>query len=594
MTSSTSRALMRGTPLPKPSTADEETRSVEVVIATSADVGDGISLTISREAIELPGVLPLMLDHSFGIDRMCGRIERIEIQNGQLIGLAVFTDAPAADIGWQLARSGVNLSVHAEIIDANPGRGDSPDRATKWRPRHVALVPMGADLAAVTRGVTVWPWPIDTSPVPPVQPAPITPVTMTASASTGTPATVEITDAENTVSRAALKRERDILRAVSRAGLPADFADELINEEGLTVTRAHERIFQRMKEGLSQSPAGHPASTGFAAAVTRGPGPALADVLAARFGVKDAPAELQHLPISRALEPIARGTGLDTMMVSNARIIERAFSTSDFSTALLAAGERTVLQGYNNAPEGVRALAMRMPLDDFRASTMLRLSKFGSLAKKNEGGEYQSTTWSEEDAAILEADEYGRLVHLTRKAVINDDLGIFGRLLIEMGASAARLEAELLANVLLSEFTWGAANTATGVGIAGALVSGTLKLRRQTDVEGQRVSFEPRVLLVPPEKEAEALQVLSDRYMPTDSDGVNPFRVSLAVDPQLTATNIVYLADSSYPSMALGTIGGPATSQEEQFNTGNRSLRVQHDAAAAVLDERSIVKITVS
>ncbi len=592
---STTRQLARATTLRAPTTANESTRSVELLIATSADVGDGISLTISNNAIEYPDVVPVMLDHVNGIDRMAGRLESIEVRSGQLFGVAVFTDAPAADIGWQLARSGCACSIHAEILQVARGRGDGPDQATKWRLRHIALVPMGMDPAAVTRGVTVYPF--DLAGLMPVdQPVLSIPIASSSMTVKTTPAdtSTETTEApETTISRAELKRERDILRAVSRAGFPTEYADELISQ-GLSTTAAHEAIFTRMRDAQpgGKCTAGHPVD---AAPVKRShSGADLAMVLAARFGVKEAPAELRHLPISRALEPIAQATGMDTQLVSNAQIIERAFSTSDFSIALLAAGERTVLQGYNSAPEGVRALALRRPLDDFRETTMLRLSMFGSLAKKGEGGEYKSGTWSEEEAAVLQADEYGRIVNLTRKALINDDLDIFGRLLMEMGASAARLEAQLLASTLLSSFTWVTANTATATDVASALVNGTLKLRRQVDVSGARVSFEPRVLLVPPELEAEALQVLSDRYMPNDSAGVNPFNVQLAVDAQLTNGAQCYLADSNYPPLALGTIGAPATSSEEKFSTGNRALRVQHDAAAAVLDERSIVRITIS
>jgi tRNA(Ile2) C34 agmatinyltransferase TiaS len=70
------------------------------------------------------------------------------------------------------------------------------------------------------------------------------------------------------------------------------------------------------------------------------------------------------------------------------------------------------------------------------------VNKFGSLGEKLEGGEYSTSTFSEEEAATLKAKEYGRIAALTRKALINDNLDIFGRLLMEMGASAARLEAE--------------------------------------------------------------------------------------------------------------------------------------------------------
>jgi hypothetical protein len=417
-------------------------------------------------------------------------------------------------------------------------------------------------------------------------------------ANTAAPAAVQITESPDLQrSTAEVRRENKIIRACHGAGLDPEQTDELVRSD-LSADAAIVRVFEVMRSKLSQSTAGHPAGCGFALDQRHAdalPSAALAaEVLASKLGVADADPELRYSSLARALEPLAGAAGISVERLSSARILERAFATSDFSTALLASGDRMVLQGYSNAPEGVRALAMRRPLQDFRAQTGLRVSKYGSLAKKEEGGEYTATTWSEEDAYTLKADEYGRIAILTRKALINDDLDIFGRLLSEMGASAARLEAELLAERLLNGFTWTSANSTTGTGIAGALEAATLKLRRQTDAEGHAVSFAPRVLLVPPEREAQALATLSDRYLPTAPSGVNPFNVRLEVDPQLTEVNEVYVVDSDHPPLVLGTIGAPATTSDEQFSTGARKLRVQHDAAAAVADERSIVKVTVT
>ena len=564
---------------PRPASVNEEAKTVELVIATESDVGDGIVLSCREVPDHGPAPVPVLLSHQNHTGAMAGRIRSLRVENRQVIGLAEFTNAPAAEAGWSLASAGCAISVGARFDpDALQRQAQGADIATRWRLNEASLVPVGADPLARTRSFSSEPMTVQsTAQTPPIDQTP--------------PAGESTVD--STITRAELTRQKEITRSVLRAGLPADLADELIASNEPLV-RCQERIFEVMRGQLSQANTGRPV----AHAVPGGSGtaePGLADILAARFGVGKA--EHKNIPLARAMESIARRDGLDIMMSSPARVIERAFSTSDFAISLLDASERTVLNGYTTAPEGIRALAMRRTLDDFREVTALRLSKFGSLAKKPEGGEYTSLPWDEEEAGVLKADEYGRIVALTRKALINDNLDIFGRLLMEMGASAARLEAEMLADVLLNDFTWVAANTATATtasGVAGALVSGTLKLRRQTDISGAKVSFEPRVLLVPPELEADALQVLSDRYMPTDSSDVNPFRVTLAVDAQLTATNVCYLADVAHPPMALGTIGTPVTSREEHFDSGNIRLRVQHDAAAAVMDERSICRITIS
>jgi hypothetical protein len=510
---------------------------------------------------------------------MAGRITELRFERGQVIGTAQFTDAPAADRGWQLARAGCAVSVGARIDPAGlRPRTSEADQATRWRLLEASLVPVGADPRAVTRSFNQAP-------------------EGAMSTNTAAPAAVQITEDQPELTRSALIRQNKILRAANAAGLDTEQTDELVHSN-LSADDALVRVFSVVRGRLSQSTAGHPAGCGFATEqrqATALPSSALAaEVLAAKFGHPDADPDLAYVSLARALEPLAAGAGMAVERMSSARILERAYSTSDFSTALLASGERMVLEGYTSAPEGVRALAMRRPLADFRAVTGLRVSKYGSLAKKPEGGDYTATTWSEEDAFTLKADEYGRIAILTRKAVINDDLDIFGRLLSEMGASAARLEAELLAERLLNGFTWGSGNSDTATDIADALEKATLKLRRQTDAEGHRVSFNPRVLLVPPELEAQALRVLSDRYMPEASSGVNPFNVTLEVDAQLSAADEIYIADSDHAPLVLGTIGAPVVTTDEVFDNGGRKLRVQHDAAAAVSDQRSIVKVTVT
>jgi hypothetical protein len=569
-TAAPARQLQRSALL-KPKTADEATRSVELVVATERLADDGVILRCAPGAVSWPAVVPVLMDHQNSTDRMAGRLEALRFEAGQLIGRAVFTDAPAADAGWALARSGCAVSVGAQLLPAHLRSTDRAEVAERWTLRHAALTPQGMDPDCLTRSV----------------PNPEAMTTTTAPAAAD-PQEVQRTAAE-------IKRENRILRAAQGAGLNADETDELLRSD-LSADRAVVRVIEIMRDRQAAPRAGHP--------VLRAqlfehealpPREEVAELLAAKLGVRDADPALRHASLARALEPLAAGGAFDPTTASAARVIERAYSTSDFAVALLSSADRTVLQGYSDAPLGVRAMALRRPLQDFRAQTMLRLSKFGSLGEKLEGGEYQTSSFSEENAATLQVKEYGRIAILARKALINDDLDIFGRLLMEMGASAARLEAELLAERLLNGFTWTSANSTTNNTVSDGIHAATTKLRRQTDVDGNRVSFEPRLLLVPPELEAEARQVLSDRYMPNTSAEVNAFpNIALEVDAQLTEVDEVYLVDTNHPPLALGTIGEPVTTQEEDFSTGNRKLRVQHDAAAAVLDERSIVKITVT
>jgi hypothetical protein len=294
--------------------------------------------------------------------------------------------------------------------------------------------------------------------------------------------------------------------------------------------------------------------------------------------------------------PDARG--IDVTRAPITRLVDRAWSTSDFKAALEDSGQRLLLQAYQEAQTGILSLATSRDLPDFRALEMIRVSQYGGISEKLQGGEYKAGNFSEENAATLQASEYGALAVLTRKAVANDNLNIFGELVSEMGRAAARKERAELAARLANDFTWTAANSTTATasdadGIIEGITAATLLLRRQTDVDGNAVSFEPRLLLVSPEEEAPARRALGG-YNPVTAAEVMPYpTLAVEVDHHLVGGEF-YLVDTAYAPLVIGRIGGgPITSESEDFETGNRKFRVQIDFGTAKLDERSIVKVTI-
>ncbi|MEY3930694.1 MAG: Caudovirus prohead serine protease [Cyanobacteriota bacterium] len=130
-----------------PSTANEQARTVELGIATEADVG-GLVLSCRADAVSTAAVVNVLLDHRNETSAIAGRLLSIRAEKGQLIGLAEFSDAPAAETGWQLAKRGCPTSVRAQFSpdDIEPGRNGAPDRVRRWRLAEVSLVAIGADL----------------------------------------------------------------------------------------------------------------------------------------------------------------------------------------------------------------------------------------------------------------------------------------------------------------------------------------------------------------------------------------------------------------------------------------------------------------
>jgi hypothetical protein len=405
-------------------------------------------------------------------------------------------------------------------------------------------------------------------------------------------------------SRSEVIRQNQILRSAAAAAKTDPGAIGLAEkciEDGTSFNEFSRLVITRMAERLNPPPAGgggaprYPALPGLSGACGNGEAQ-LETVLRAKMGDKTVDQGLKDVPLFRAVEATFAGhpafRGFDFRGSSPQRIIERAHSTSDFANFLESASERTVLSAYNTAPQGIRALSRAVQMSDFRPVSFLRLSEIGKVTDKAQGGEYQSTTLTEELAATITAREYGRIVSLTRKALINDDLGAFGDLGATLGRGAARAEGELLA-AILAAFTFTTANSATGVGVQAAITAGTIDLRRQTGPNGELLQFEPGVLVVAPENESDARQVLAD-YQPTTAAAVAPFRnLQLEIDAQLPS-GTAYLADINYLPLVLGSIGAPAITMEEHFDTGNRRFRVQHDFGAALVDSRSIVKLTIT
>ena len=141
-----------------PISVDESTRSCELVVATSAAIG-GISLRVAPDAIQFgPAPVPVLMDHQNATAAMCGRITAIRTAGDQVIGTAVFADAPAADAGWALAQAGCAVSVGALVQPDDLAPLDATaDRAARWTLREVSLVPVGADPACVVRSQSLPP-----------------------------------------------------------------------------------------------------------------------------------------------------------------------------------------------------------------------------------------------------------------------------------------------------------------------------------------------------------------------------------------------------------------------------------------------------
>ncbi|MDB5965181.1 MAG: hypothetical protein JWQ72_1681, partial [Polaromonas sp.] len=146
-------------------------------------------------------------------------------------------------------------------------------------------------------------------------------------------------------------------------------------------------------------------------------------------------------------------------------------TTSDFASLFANVANKRLRNAYDENPGTYGRWARRAPnAPDFKNMSVVVLSGAPDLLKTNEHGEfkYGSMTDGAETYAVL---TYGRIVSLSRQAIVNDDLRGFDRLVGAFGSSSRRLEnrtvyAQLTANAALADtgllFNANAASTVGG------------------------------------------------------------------------------------------------------------------------------------
>lgn len=224
---------------------------------------------------------------------------------------------------------------------------------------------------------------------------------------------------------------------------------------------------------------------------------------------------------------------------------------------------------YGQPTSGIRQLARQATLNDFRAKSKLMLDSSGvTLEKVNEHGEFKS-------GSLVEAGEsyrlntFGRIIAMTRQAIINDDLGAFTDLARRLGLAAQAFEAQQLVDLL--EANAGVGPTMSdgkalhhtdhgNVSAAGAapeettLSAARLAMRKQTGPGGGLITVTPRFLLVPSELETKVEKLLT-AIQATTTDDVNPFsKLTMVVEPRLKSATRWWLAASAAEVDGLGCV----------------------------------------
>lgn len=312
--------------------------------------------------------------------------------------------------------------------------------------------------------------------------------------------------------------------------------------------------------------------------------------------------------------------GLSRMEIATRVLMLRSpgyMGTSDFSLLLSNVAGKRLRAAYEQAAATYQLWARRAPnAPDFKDMTVLQISGAPELLRTNEHGEFTYGQISEGGEAYRVV-TYGRIVALTRQAMVNDDLRAFDRLVTGFGDSASRLEnrlvyAQLSGNPTMADgkalFHADHKNLATAGSALDSidkLGAGRKDMRKQKGLQGETLNIAPRYLIVPSSLEQVAYQYTSSQYTPIQANQVNEFRaggrtaLEPIVEPLLDdvsetawylAANAAQIDTVEYAY--LDGSEGPVIESQAGFEVDGVSLKARLDFAAKATDWRGLRKAT--
>lgn len=309
--------------------------------------------------------------------------------------------------------------------------------------------------------------------------------------------------------------------------------------------------------------------------------------------------------------------GMDRMRLATEMLQFRSgmHGTSDFAALFMNVANKRMRAAYVENVGTYTQWARRAPnAPDFKSINVVQLGAAPSLLRTNEHGEFKYGELKDGGVSYALV-TYGRMVSLTRQAIINDDLRAFERLVTAFGASSSRLEnrlvySQLTDNPIMGDdvalFDAAHKNLGTGAGSAlqlSALKAGRTAMRLQKGLQNEELNLAPNFLIVPASLEQDAYQLTSSNYVPAKQGDVNEFRtggrtaVEPIVEPILDGISDKewYLASSNsqidtVEYCYLDGAEGPVIESQTGFEVDGITMKCRLDFAAKAVDHRGLYK----
>jgi HK97 family phage prohead protease len=426
----------------------------------------------------------------------------------------------------------------------------------------------------------------------------------------------------------AQERERitTIVGLVDQFKLDRAVADDLV-ARGVTVEEARKVVLDKLAErdarGAGHSQVSMPAG-GLDATVTRRE--AIAEAILHRsqpqtFQMTDRAREYRGMRLLDIARDCLEAAGVRTRGMTPNEIAHMATrgaglqSTSDFPLILANVAGKRLRQAYAGTPRTFTVWARGVTATDFKPMYPTQVGNFPALKAVMEGAEFSYGTIAEGRESYQLA-TYGRIVALTRQAIVNDDLRAFDRAIGTAGQRAADLESSIVYNVLIANanladgtalFATGHGNLGTAAVISEASWSEAWEMMTQQkdlgDASGadkEYIDARPSYVIVPPGQRAIEARKMLAATTPAKSSDVNPFAGTLQVveEPRLFVSGgpqpwFLAADPNLVDTVEYAHLEGqtePFIDQRVGFEVDGVEIKIRHDFAAKALDFRGLFK----
>lgn len=611
----------------KPASYDNEARTVDLVWTTGAAVqrydwrtGDAYLevLRVDEASVRLERMnagAPLLDSHrSYGVANIIGAVVpgTARVEGGLGLCTVRLSEDPAhegivANVAAGVIRNvSVGYATHAEEIRRIEG-GAETRTATEWEPYEVSLVPIPADAGASTRGKAAQERDMSTQFAPASAPAP-----------------QDNTAAVESARQAAIAAERERVAEINTTarmtGLVGDPLVEALVRDGASVDAARKAILERKFKDeeaagirVASVPGGD-ASEKFAeraaAALFLRAMPGGERDAAKREALERQAYELRGQSMTDIARASLEARGVSTRGKTRLEIGAMVFrsgvpmTTSDFPNILGTTVNRIVGTMYQGAERTHTQWTHPIEVEDFRTFKLVSLSGYGDLDETPEGAEYPAATLADKGESMA-VKKRGKAARFTLEDMANDNLRLLTAQAAALGLAAARSEDALVygllaANAALADGVALFHSTHNNLGTAGAPTADSLgelrtKIRTQTGINGEKLSLQPRFVLVPEALAFKVEQLLAANYVPTSAaSGLPPSLRAMTYIPTPHLETGYYMTcgglESPVAFARLVGESGPVVDSENDITRDVMLFRVRNSVGAGITDHRGIAK----